>query len=156
MRKLLIVVALVVVAVLLRVSFFTVDPTEFVYLTQFGRHVATYDGGDADSDAGLHWRWPWPIQSVQRLDRRLQVFDLPEIELLTRDDKGETIDKTITVDAYVCWRIDGGEGVGQFIRAMGTADRAREILRPRIISRLGAEISNMKMDDLISVVSPDE
>jgi len=134
-------------------STFTVDRTELVYVTQFGRLVGVYDGA---RDAGLHWRWPWPVQSVQRLDRRLQVFDLPEIELLTRDDKGETIDKTITVDAYVCWRIDGEEGVSRFIRAMGTADRAREILRPRIISRLGAEISNMKMDDLISVVSPEE
>jgi membrane protease subunit HflC len=146
-------VLLLIVFIGLFLSIFTVDRTELVYVTQFGRLVSVYDGA---KDAGLHWRWPWPVQSVQRLDRRLQVFDLPEIELLTRDDKGETIDKTITVDAYVCWRIDGGEGVGQFIRAMGTADRAREILRPRIISRLGAEISNMKMDDLISVVSPDE
>src|SRR5229473_1414887 len=145
--------ALLVIVFIGYLSTFTVDRTEYVYVTQFGRLVKVYDGLD---EAGLHWRWPWPVQTVYRLDRRLQVFDLPEIELLTRDDKGETIDKTITVDAYVCWRIDGEEGVGRFIRAMGTADRAREILRPRIISRLGAEISNMKMDDLISVVSPEE
>src|SRR6266853_796004 len=134
-------------------STFTVDRTELVYVTQFGRLVGVYDGA---KDAGLHWRWPWPIQSVQRLDRRLQVFDLPAIELLTRDDKGETIDKTITVDAYVCWRIDGEEGVRHFIRALGTPDRAEEVLQPRITSRIGAEISNMKMDDLISVVAPEE
>ncbi|HEV2950121.1 MAG TPA: protease modulator HflC, partial [Gemmataceae bacterium] len=146
-------VLLLIVLVTLFLSTFTVDRTELVYTTQFGKLVGVYDGA---KDAGLHWRWPWPVQSVQRLDRRLQVFDLPEIELLTRDDKGETIDKTITVDAYVCWRIDGEEGVSRFIRAISTADRAREILRPRIISRLGAEISNMKMDDLISVVSPEE
>jgi len=134
-------------------STFTVDRTEYVYVTQFGRLVKVYDGLEG---AGLHWRWPWPVQTVHRLDRRLQVFDLPEIELLTRDDKGETIDKTITVDAYVCWRIDGEQGVERFIRAMGTSERAREILEPRIISRLGAEISTMKLEDLISVVSPEE
>jgi membrane protease subunit HflC len=55
----------------------------------------------------------------------------------------------------VCWRIDGAEGVERFIRAMGTAERAREILKPRIISRVGAEISNLKMDDLISIVPPE-
>jgi membrane protease subunit HflC len=132
---------------------FAVDRTEYVYVTQFGRLVAVYDGA---SDAGLHWHWPWPIQSVQRLDRRLHLFDLPAIELLTRDDKGETIDKTITVEAYVCWRIDGAEGVRHFIRALGTAERAEEVLQPRITSRIGAEISNMKMDDLISVVMPAE
>ncbi len=152
-NRILAVVGPLVIVLLLYLSTFTVDRTEYVYVTQFGRLVKVYDGA---LDAGLHWRWPWPVQSVQRLDRRMQVFDLGEIELLTRDDKGETIDKTITVDAYVCWRIDGEQGVERFIRAMGTAERAREILQPRIISRLGAEISNMKMDDLISVVSPEE
>ncbi len=145
--------ALLVIVFIGYLSTFTVDRTEYVYVTQFGRLVKVYDGLD---EAGLHWRWPWPVQTVHRLDRRLQVFDLPEIELLTRDDKGETIDKTITVDAYVCWRIDGEQGVERFIRAMGTSERAREILEPRITSRLGAEISNMKMEDLISVVPPEE
>src|SRR5262249_53108172 len=88
---------------------FTVDRSEFVYLTQFGRPIATFDGA-TDSEAGLHVKWPWPIQSVQRLDRRLQVFDLPGAELLTRDTQRNTIDKTLTVDAYVCWRIAEGPG----------------------------------------------
>jgi len=144
---------LIVFVLVALLSAFAVDRTELAYVTQFGRLVAVYDGA---TDAGLHWRWPWPIQSVQRLDRRLQVFDLPEIELLTRDDKGETIDKTITVDAYVCWRIDGAEGVRHFIRALGTPERAQEVLGPQISSRIGAEISNLKMDDLVSVVSPEE
>src|SRR5437870_12492484 len=143
----------IVLALVVLSGAFAVDRTEYVYVTQFGRLVAVYDGA---SDAGLHWRWPWPIQSVQRLDRRLQVFDLPEIELLTRDDKGETIDKTITVDAYVCWRIGGADGVRQIIRALGTPERAQEVLGQQITSRIGAEISNMKMDDLVSVVSPEE
>src|SRR5688572_1281332 len=93
-----------VAAVVAWLSLFTVDRSEFVYVTQFGRHVATYDGAD-EQQAGLHLKWPWPIQSVQRLDRRLQYFDLPGAELLTRDAKGNTIDKTLTLDAYVCWRI---------------------------------------------------
>ncbi len=154
MKKIvLVLLGLLAIVFIMCLSTFTVDRTEYIYVTQFGRLVKVHDGA---KDAGLHWRWPWPVQSVQRLDRRLQTFDLPEIELLTRDDKGETIDKTITVDAYVCWRIDGEEGVERFIRAMGTSERAREILKPRIISRVGAEISNLKMDDLISVVSTEE
>jgi modulator of FtsH protease HflC len=56
-------------------ALFTVDRAEYVYLTQFGRHVATYDGR---TDAGLHLKWPWPIQSVVRYDNRLQFFDLRE------------------------------------------------------------------------------
>src|SRR5919199_6934995 len=111
MRKvLLLIAALAVGGWLVRTSLFTVDRTEFVYLTQFGRPVATFDGADP-GEAGLHVKWPSPIQSVQRLDRRLQYFDLPGAELLTRDVKGKTIDKTLTIDAYVCWRIADGPGV---------------------------------------------
>jgi membrane protease subunit HflC len=87
MRKALFVVVIILLLVLLRMSFFTVDGTELVYVTELGQHVATYDGGDSEHDAGLHWRWPWPIQVVQRLDRRLQFFDLPVTEVLTRDEQ---------------------------------------------------------------------
>src|SRR5262245_38632226 len=100
---------------------FTVDRTEYVYVTQFGRPITTYDGA---ADAGLHFKWPWPVQAVQRLDHRLQVFDLPPAELLTHDAKGQTIDKTLTVSAYVCWQIADKAGVDRFIRSVGTPERA--------------------------------
>ena len=64
-RKLLLVFFLIVVAMLGRLCLFTVDRTEFVYVTEFGRHVVTLDGSHEDQ-AGLHLRWPWPVQSVLR------------------------------------------------------------------------------------------
>src|SRR5581483_120621 len=148
LRNLLLILGIVVLLGAILSAFYTVDRAEYVYLTQFGRPVATFDGA---TDAGLHWKWPWPVQSVQRLDHRLQVFDLPGAELLTHDPKGKTIDKTLTVDAYVCWQIAGADGVDRFIRTVGTPERAREILGQRVSSRLGAEIGNMPLDDLISV-----
>jgi membrane protease subunit HflC len=150
MRKYLLLIVVLAVAVwLLRTALFTVDRTEFVYLTEFGRPVATFDGASAD-DAGLHYKLPWPIQSVQRLDRRLQYFDLPGAELLTHDPQAQTPDKTLTVDAYVCWRIAGKEGVERFIRAVGTPQQARTLLSSRISGELGAAIAQMQLEDLIS------
>jgi membrane protease subunit HflC len=152
MRKgILIIVGLIVLLYVVFTSFVTVDPTVFVYVTQFGRPEAIYDGGDNDNDAGLHLRLPSPIQSVQRLDRRLQVFDLPGIELLTRDRSKGTIDKTLTIDAYVCWRIADKQGVDLFIRKVGTLDRAQTLLGQRISSQLAAVVGEMSMDDLVSV-----
>src|SRR5437660_1666229 len=101
-RTVLCILPLLVVLVGLRLSLFTVDRAEYAYVTRFGRHVATYDGAK-DDEAGLHLKWPWPIDSVQRFDQRLQYFDLPGAELMTRDAQANTIDKTLTVDAYVCW-----------------------------------------------------
>src|SRR5579884_3215165 len=153
--KLLLTLALITAAVVAPMCVFTVDRTEYVYLTQFGKHIETFDGGD-DAQAGLHFKWPWPIQSVQRLDRRLQYFDLPGAELLTRDPKRNTIDRTLTLDAYVCWRIadkkePGGEDpVDKFIRSVGTPAGAQAVLGQRITSELGAAIGQMELDDLIS------
>ncbi|HEY7313599.1 MAG TPA: protease modulator HflC [Gemmataceae bacterium] len=147
--KLFLVLALIAAAIVAPMCFFTVDHTEFVYLTQFGRPLATYNGGD-DGQAGLHVKWPWPIQSVQRLDRRLQYFDLPGAELLTRDPRRKTIDRTLTLDAYVCWRIASAEGVDPFIRSVGTPAGAQAILGQQITSELGAAIGERELEDLIS------
>lgn len=152
MRRLLIVAGLLLLLGLAGSSAYTVDRAEYVYLTRLGQHVATLDGS---TDAGLHWKLPWPIHAVQRFDHRLQAFDLPGTELLTHDPKGQTIDKTLTVDAYVCWQIAGPDGVDRFHRTVGTADRARAILGQRVSSRLGAVIGAMALDDLISVAGPE-
>ncbi len=149
MRTILLILAGLLLVILVRQAVFTVDRTEFVYLTQFGRPVATFDGARAE-DAGLHFKWPWPIQTVQRLDHRLQHFELQGAELLTHDAKGQTIDKTLIIDAYVCWRIADKKGVDQFIRSVGSADRARSILRQQVSSDLGAAIPRLELEDLVS------
>jgi membrane protease subunit HflC len=151
--KFLLILILIMTAILAPMCVFTVDRTEYVYLTQFGRPLATFDG--AGEQAGLHVKWPWPIQSVQRLDRRIQYFDLPGAELLTRDPKRNTIDRTLTLDAYVCWRIADAKGVDQFIRSVGTPAGAQAILGQRITSELGAAIGRMELDDLINT-NPDK
>jgi membrane protease subunit HflC len=155
MRTVLLLTGLALVAVLTRMSFFTVDPTEYVYVTEFGRHVATYDGADAAAGAGLHWRWPWPVQSVQRLDRRLQYFDLPFTELLTLDvaeddPSGPRIGKNVIVETYACWRIAGPDAADRFLRSVGSPQRAGELLGHQINSKLGALISKLPLEELIN------
>jgi membrane protease subunit HflC len=144
---------LILAFVVLRLSVYTVDAAEFGYATVLGEHVATYDGADATGGAGLHLGWPWPVQAVQRLDRRLQQFDLPATELLTHDPEGKTIDKMLLVEAYVCWRIADRDAVDLFVRRIGSVERANAILEPRIRSELGAAIGQMRMDDLVSTES---
>lgn len=149
MRTFFTMILILLAVVLVRWSFFTVDAGEFAYVTVLGRPVATYDGSDPN-EAGLHFGWPWPIQSVLRLDRRTQLFDLPTTELLTHDPDGKTIDKTLSVEGFVLWRIADRDAVDRFIKRLGTAQRAREVLAPQINGKLGAAIGQMRMDDLVS------
>jgi membrane protease subunit HflC len=151
MRNIVAILVAILLIALVRMSLYAVDATEYVYVTQLGRHVDTFDGGNAELGAGLHVGWPWPIQVVTRLDRRLQQFDLPATELLTHDPEGKTIDKTLSVEATVLWKIAGKDAVERFIQRMGTPERASEILGQRVTSLLGAVIGRMRMDDLISV-----
>ena len=100
---------------------------------------------------GLHFKWPWPIQSVQRLDRRLQYFDLPGAELLTRDPQRNTIDRTLTIDAYVCWRIADAPRRGPVHPQRGHARRGAGHSRSaHLPANSGAAIGEMELDDLIS------
>src|SRR5262245_62210569 len=146
--------ALALLAVILlwsSTALYAVDQAEYAYVTQFGRPVVTLDGA---TDAGLHVKLPWPVQTVQRLDRRVQLFDLPPAELLTHDPQGRTIDRTLTVEAYVFWRIAGSDGVDRFLRTVGTPEQARLIVGQRVGGRLGAVIGTLPMEELVSVAEP--
>lgn len=142
------VIGVVVLVLWAQSAFYTVDQAEFGYITRFGDPTVIYDGA---TSAGLHVKLPWPIDSVQRVDRRLQVFDLPPTETLTRDRKGRTVDKTIAVDAFVCWRVPDAAAADRFIRTVGTPEQARRLLTPRLTGRLAAVISNLPLEDVIKV-----
>lgn len=124
---------------------YTVDQAEFVYVTRFGEPIAVHDGASA---AGLHVKWPAPVESVRRLDRRLQTIDLPPTEPLTRDANDAEVGKTLTVDAFVCWRIPDAKAADRFLRTVGTVEQARRLLTPRVNARLTTVIGNMPVQDL--------
>jgi len=131
-----------------RSAFYAVDHAEYAYVTRFGERVDTFDGS---ADAGLHLKAPWPIDSVTRIDRRVQSFDLPAVESLTRDAANNTVDKTLAVDAFVTWRIPNAVAADRFVRTVGTPDQARRVLAPQVSGRLAAIISTRPLEDLIAV-----
>lgn len=133
---------------------YTVDRSEYAYLTILGAHAGTLDGAN-DNQAGLHLRWPWPVMEIRRIDRRLQVLELPGIEQLTRDAQKDGIDRTLTIDAYMCWRISDSDGVDRLFKAAGGLDEARALLAQKLGSELGAACGGLQMDDLVNSKEPD-
>lgn len=153
MSRLSFLIFLIVIGLIwLRTACFAVDYAEYAYVTRFGEPIGIHDGA---TDAGLHFKAPWPIDSVLRVDRRVQAVDLPAVETLTRDAANGTVDKTLAVDAFATWRVPSSDAADRFIRTVGTPDQAKRVLGPRINGRLAAVISTMPLDDLIAVANED-
>ena len=65
---------------------YKVDVTEYAVVTQFGNPV------NVNENPGLKVKLPDPVQSVQKLDKRVQVYQTNSIELLTLDKKSVSLD----------------------------------------------------------------
>ncbi|MCH8332999.1 protease modulator HflC [Candidatus Sumerlaeota bacterium] len=92
---LIIVIALILglAVVLLASAAYTVDETEQIIVTRFGRPI-----GDPIKDAGLHFKMPF-IEKINVFEKRILEWDGEPNEVTTRD-------KTfISVDTYGRWRI---------------------------------------------------
>lgn len=151
MKRTLQVAAAVALVVWLRTAVYAVDYAEFVYVTRFGEPVTIHDG---ETDAGLKFKLPWPVDAVVRVDRRVQSFDLPAVEALTRDPVTRTVDKTLAVDAFVTWRVPDAAAADRFVKAVRSPEQARKTLGPQVSGRLAGLVSTMPLDDLISVADP--
>ncbi len=126
----------------------TVDFTEYVIVSRFGRHDRIYDGS-IPLESGLHFKFPWPVETVKSVPRALFALEMPPAELLTRDPQKNTIDRTLTIDSFVVWRIPNSESAERFARRVGGVDEARQILTQRISSELGSIIGGMELKDLL-------
>ena len=95
-----VVLALLIVGSLLTYSIsYQVDElSDIVLIETFGKVTHTYIGRES-GDAGLKWKFPWPIQKVIRYDSRLHMFEDPENETITHDKQN------ILVTTYCAWRI---------------------------------------------------
>jgi membrane protease subunit HflC len=148
MTRTFIIIVFILLLLWARTACYAVDQAEYAFVTRFGEKVAVYDGAES---AGLHFKAPWPIDSVQRIDRRVQSFDLPAVESLTRDPVNRTVDKTLAVDAYVTWKIPDSDAADRYFRTVRTPEQAKKILGPLVNGRLAAVISTLPIDDLIGV-----
>lgn len=90
--SILLLVALAAVVVVFSSSY-TIDETDQVIITQFGRPT-----GDAVKEPGLHFKTPF-IQVVNRFDKRFLEWDGVANQVPTRDKR------FIWVDTYARWRI---------------------------------------------------
>jgi len=135
---------LVLAALAAALMLYRVDGREFVVITCFGRPVQI---GDQPwrKDPGLYWKWPSPVESIYRFDRRLQVYLTPLVQYLTNDQK------TIIVQCYVTWRI---ENPLEFFVSLADMSTAQQKLTDIVGAELGATVGDYDMSDLF--LPPDD
>jgi membrane protease subunit HflC len=92
------------------------------------------------TDAGLAVKWPDPIETVMRLDKRLQGLDSNVGEYLTNDKKN------LVLSNFILWRIEEAKKFIQTVKDMQSAERR---LSDLVNSELGVAIGNYPLASLL-------
>jgi membrane protease subunit HflC len=92
---------------------FQVRETENAVVTTFGNPTRSIE------EPGFYWKWPSPIQTVNKFDSRVNLFQRVMAETTTRG--GETI----IVTTYVTWRIEQPQ---KFLENVSDKEQAQDKL----------------------------
>ncbi len=129
-------IALVVVSILGFAMFsFQVASNEAAVLTRFGSPVRTL------VEPGLYFKWPWPVDTVNRLDTRLAFYDTRLSEALTRDKRN------VIIPVFIAWRV--AEPL-KFLQSLGTPAAAPAKLDSLATSARNALLGRHDFQDLVS------
>ena len=112
-----ILIVLIVAAMGLYLVSFQVRETEFALVTTFGKPTRQI------TEPGWRFKWPMPIEQVQKFDSRMRVL---EAELGETTTKGAV---PIIVNTFIVWKI--AEPL-EFFNAVGTIKEAENKLRSQI------------------------
>ena len=130
--------AVLIVIFALLLFLFQVRTSEVAVVTTFGKPTRQI------TDAGLYAKWPWPIQKVHKLDKRIQNFESKFDEALTPDGYN------LLVAVYAGWRIS--EPAAFFPKfAGGSVTEAERALQEIIRDAKSAVIGQHPFNHFISV-----
>jgi membrane protease subunit HflC len=133
----LLVAAVLLLIFVLLLFTFQVRQSETVVVSTFGKPTETL------TNAGLKVKWPWPIQSINRFDYRVQTFADTQSEAYTADNT------MLLVNVFVGWRIsDAKEFLPKF--KGGSAQDAQRYLENMLRSAKLAAISKHNLADLVN------
>jgi membrane protease subunit HflC len=128
-------IVLVFVAVLVRLSVFTVDERDHVLKIQFGEILKS------DYEPGLHFKWP-VVNKVVRFPDRILTYEDSEEKFLTGEKKN------LIIDYFVTWRI---VDPAQYYRSVGgDENRAIERLRAIVKEGIKAAVSRRTVQEVVS------
>ncbi len=136
-----IITVLFALVILLFTCTFKVRFNEQAIVTTFGRF-----GDNSNVTApGLHFKWPYPIQSVRKFDTRTRILETKIENVMTKDDQ------LVAVQLFLAWKIDD---VLKYYKSGESDRKATENLTARLRSNLGV-FSSYDFGDLLTQTSGD-
>ena len=134
----------ILIGVVLYMSTFQLAYHQCAVLTTFGKATKGYSNIDG-SEAGLKWKWPWPVQKVYYFDARIKT-------LSDRLEQQETKDRHVVIlNMYMTWRICDPLS---FYRTFTKTENSQQYLRDRLSSARWI-IGEFTFEDLTNV-DPDK
>jgi len=141
MRKLMIPVVVVVLALLL-MSMFVIPEGEKGFVIRFGRVLKDNTDAAKIYEPGLHFKMPL-FDRVKSLDARIQTMDGRADRFVTAEKKD------VIIDTYVKWRI---KDFGQYFLATGGGNSltAEALLERKVTDVLRSEIGSREIKQIVS------
>lgn len=115
---------------------YTVDETEQAIVLEWGVNPIK-----AAKEPGLHFKWPWPLQSVIKFDDRLLQYDAQSREVITKDKK------TLILDNYARWKI--ADPI-KFLQTVKNENGAQTRIDDIVYSEIRVETANHDQADVIA------
>lgn len=147
MRRVMIyvVAAVFAVALLSRMSAYTVRFTEAAVLTTFGK---ADPGTSVKKEPGLYLKWPQPVQSVTKYDTRARFVEARLEQQQTADDR------LLVIEPYCTWKVEDPLVFFQRFSSAGERpadhyEKAEKQLLENLRSAVG-EASKYRMTDLFT------
>lgn len=130
--------AVLVVIFALLLFTFQVRQSETVVVTTFGK-----PSPNPIVEPGFYFKWPWPVQQVNRFDKRIQNFENKFRQTLTADKNN------LIVTVYTGWRISDA---GQFMKVFpgGSVSAAQRALESMLSNAQQAVIAHHNLSDFVN------
>ena len=122
-------------AVLLAGSCFTVAENEYACTVRFSKIIST------TSESGLHFKVPF-LDTVKYFSRATQLYDIPPSEVLTSDKQN------MTVDCYILWSISDPK---LFYQTLGSTSVAEQRLDALTYNELKTVMGTLAQSDIINM-----
>jgi len=114
---------------------FKVRQDQSAVLMRLGKPVRVLE------EPGLYLKWPWPVESAQIFDRKVQFSESRPSEALTRDKRN------LIVFVYTAWQVDDPL---LFLQSLGDEENAREKLQALVMSTRNSILGQYDFEQLVS------